>query len=170
MHVAGTDYEMRAQNAIELLITYGWAILIIAIALAALFYFGVFNPQNSVGTSCIINQAFQCSNIQLSTSGLLTFTLLQDGYQQVNITGIGCSENSSNEHILAPNALPATRVYMPEGNESNLTVQCYGASTSKFSGNVGTILNATLYINYISDLGDFPYSSTGKVITRVSHT
>jgi hypothetical protein len=35
---------MKLQSAMEYLLTYGWAILIIAIALVALFYLGVFNP------------------------------------------------------------------------------------------------------------------------------
>ncbi len=34
----------KAQSAMEYLMTYGWAILIIAIALASLFFLGVFNP------------------------------------------------------------------------------------------------------------------------------
>ncbi len=36
----------RLQSAMEYLMTYGWAILIIAIVLAALFSLGVFNPIN----------------------------------------------------------------------------------------------------------------------------
>ena len=36
----------RSQSAMEYLMTYGWAILIIAIALGALFQLGVFNGQN----------------------------------------------------------------------------------------------------------------------------
>ncbi|MCL5680348.1 MAG: hypothetical protein M1465_03355 [Candidatus Marsarchaeota archaeon] len=35
----------KAQSAMEYLMTYGWAILIIAIVLAALYSLGVFNPQ-----------------------------------------------------------------------------------------------------------------------------
>jgi len=34
----------KAQSAMEYLMTYGWAILIISIVLAALFQLGVFNP------------------------------------------------------------------------------------------------------------------------------
>ncbi|MCL5428142.1 MAG: hypothetical protein M1321_03090 [Candidatus Marsarchaeota archaeon] len=159
----------RGQNAIELLAVYGWAIIVISIALAALFYLGVLSPSGSVPTSCVINQAFQCSNVRLSTSGILTFTLLQNHYAQVNITGIGCSEDPSNYHILAPNAIPATRVYMPLGNETNYTVQCYN-SAGEISGGIGLVLNATLYINYVDDLGGFSYSATGSVITKATYT
>ncbi len=36
----------KAQSAMEYLMTYGWAILIISVILAALFQLGVFNPNN----------------------------------------------------------------------------------------------------------------------------
>ncbi len=37
---------MKNQSAMEYLMTYGWAILVIAVVLAALFQLGVFNPSN----------------------------------------------------------------------------------------------------------------------------
>jgi len=39
---------IKAQSAMEYLMTYGWAILIIAVVLGALFQLGVFNPNNFV--------------------------------------------------------------------------------------------------------------------------
>ncbi|MEM3202167.1 MAG: hypothetical protein QXY21_00685, partial [Candidatus Micrarchaeaceae archaeon] len=36
----------KAQSAMEYLMTYGWAILIIAVVLGALFSLGVFNPMS----------------------------------------------------------------------------------------------------------------------------
>ncbi|MGC8662693.1 MAG: hypothetical protein ACP5RT_02830, partial [Candidatus Micrarchaeia archaeon] len=36
----------KAQSAMEYLMTYGWAILIIAVVLGALFQLGVFNANN----------------------------------------------------------------------------------------------------------------------------
>ena len=35
----------KSQSAMEYLMTYGWAILVVLIALGALFYLGVFNPK-----------------------------------------------------------------------------------------------------------------------------
>ncbi|MEM0201836.1 MAG: hypothetical protein QXR73_01515, partial [Candidatus Micrarchaeaceae archaeon] len=48
MEVLGQGYghndKFKSQSAMEYLMTYGWAILIIAVVLAALFELGVFNP------------------------------------------------------------------------------------------------------------------------------
>ncbi|MDE1855812.1 MAG: LamG domain-containing protein [Candidatus Micrarchaeota archaeon] len=41
--------KLRAQSAMEYLMTYGWAILIVAVALAALYQLGVFNPASLQG-------------------------------------------------------------------------------------------------------------------------
>ncbi|MGC8478929.1 MAG: hypothetical protein ACP5NE_03320, partial [Candidatus Micrarchaeia archaeon] len=38
--------SLKAQSAMEYLMTYGWAILIIAVVLGALFQLGVFNANN----------------------------------------------------------------------------------------------------------------------------
>ena len=38
--------RLKAQSAMEYLMTYGWAILIIAIVLGVLYYLGVFNATN----------------------------------------------------------------------------------------------------------------------------
>ncbi|MGC9037471.1 MAG: hypothetical protein ACP5IK_02040, partial [Candidatus Micrarchaeia archaeon] len=40
------DASPKAQSAMEYLMTYGWAILIIAVVLGALFQLGVFNANN----------------------------------------------------------------------------------------------------------------------------
>jgi len=68
---------IKAQSAMEYLMTYGWAILIIAVVLAALFQLGVFNPitfapkappgscqvfrPNGPGTTSFINLEGVCS-------------------------------------------------------------------------------------------------------------
>jgi hypothetical protein len=48
----------KAQAAMEFLMTYGWAILIVLIALGAMFYLGVFSPK--VPEMCSIDSPFLC--------------------------------------------------------------------------------------------------------------
>ena len=65
----------EGQSAMEYLMTYGWAILVIAVALAALFELGVFNGAGSVQT-CIAQAGFVCKNPVYTTQGI-GFTLGQ---------------------------------------------------------------------------------------------
>ena len=69
--------KLRAQSAMEYLMTYGWAILIIAVVLGALFSLGIFNTASLVGTSCIALSGYYCASPVLSTSGVLTLTIGQ---------------------------------------------------------------------------------------------
>ena len=50
--------SISAQSAMEYLMTYGWAILIIAVVLAALFELGVFNGSNLAPQACIAQAGF----------------------------------------------------------------------------------------------------------------
>ena len=60
----------------EYLMTYGWAILIIAVVLAALFELGVFNGSNLAPQACIAESGFVCKNPVYTSSGM-TFTFGQ---------------------------------------------------------------------------------------------
>ncbi len=45
----------KGQAAMEFLMTYGWAILVVLIAVGALAYFGVLNPDKLLGEKCTIS-------------------------------------------------------------------------------------------------------------------
>jgi len=45
----------RAQAAMEFLMTYGWAILVVLIAIGALAYFGVLKPEKFLPEKCVIS-------------------------------------------------------------------------------------------------------------------
>ena len=71
----------KAQSAMEYLMTYGWAILIIAVVLGALFSIGVFSSTSFLGTGCVASSGYLCQNPSLipvaGTSGsFVQLTLL----------------------------------------------------------------------------------------------
>ncbi|MEM0154846.1 MAG: hypothetical protein QW814_03385, partial [Methanothrix sp.] len=68
--------NQKAQSAMEYLMTYGWAILIIAIVLAALFSLGIFSSSSFTGTTCIASSGFICAS-PVWTGGVLHVTLGQ---------------------------------------------------------------------------------------------
>ena len=57
-----TTKGFKGQSAMEYLMTYGWAILIIAIVLAALFSLGVFGGGLGLPNACIAQSGFSCSS------------------------------------------------------------------------------------------------------------
>ena len=62
----------KSQSAMEYLMTYGWAILIIAVVLGALYYLGVFNTANLAPRA----QPGSCKVIRPSGPGTTTFVNL----------------------------------------------------------------------------------------------
>ncbi len=86
---------MKAQSAVEYLMTYGWSILIIAIIIASLIELGVFNSANSTPNSCIGTTGYSCSGVILYSSGTLIVNFGQVGTEPITITGTACTKNST---------------------------------------------------------------------------
>ena len=57
--------QKRLQSAMEYLMTYGWAILSIAVVLTILYYLGFFSSQ-PIPTGCIAEPGFYCQNLVYS--------------------------------------------------------------------------------------------------------
>ncbi len=60
----------KAQAAMEFLMTYGWAILVVLAAIGALAYFGVLSPSNLLPSKCTLSPGFDFGDCKASTSGL----------------------------------------------------------------------------------------------------
>jgi hypothetical protein len=52
--------KKRSQAAMEFLMTYGWAILVVLAAIAALAYFGVLSPEKFLPEKCVLAPGLAC--------------------------------------------------------------------------------------------------------------
>src|SRR3989344_8345070 len=77
--------KRKGQGALEYLMTYGWALLIIVVVGAALFALGVFSPQTREG--CTGFAYFQYSNIVFYGNDSVRLTVI-NGNQDVTITNV----------------------------------------------------------------------------------
>lgn len=85
----------RGQAAMEFLMTYGWAILVVLIAIAALAYFGVLNPSKFLPNSCTIAPGIGCDEFKIETASaqlLLRNGMGRDLYN-VTVEVAGCTES-----------------------------------------------------------------------------
>lgn len=158
---------MKAQSAMEYMMTYGWAIVIIAIALAALIALGVFNPGIFVGQECIVQAGFSCLNYVLSSNGTLMINLEQATEAPINITALGCNTNVTTMFMQQPDNPPSNQVYMPIGSNYTFDVQCYSFDTP-FNGTIGQLYKGNLVINYTDTLTGFPHVAYGTIIDKVT--
>jgi hypothetical protein len=80
------DLNKKGQGALEYLMTYGWALLVIVVVGAALFALGVLNPSTYTQKSCRGFNFFQYQDQQMSTTA---FRLqLLNGANPVAITNM----------------------------------------------------------------------------------
>ena len=52
--------KKRSQAALEFIMTYGWAILVVLISIFALSYFGVLNPDRFLPSKCVFPSGIAC--------------------------------------------------------------------------------------------------------------
>jgi len=113
--------------------TYGWAILIIAVVLGALFSLGVFSGASLLGTTCIASSGYLCTGLVLH-GGTLSFTFGQS-------TGV--------------NWLTANVFYLPSGSASPSSVPsgCVESYPSGISS------GQTVSVSLSGTCGVSPYTS-----------
>lgn len=59
----------KGQAALEFLMTYGWAILVVLAAIAALAYFGVLSPDRFLPNKCTLQGGFSCTEFKVNSAG-----------------------------------------------------------------------------------------------------
>ena len=131
--------EARSQSAMEYLMTYGWAILIVAVVLGALYSLGIFNGVNFLGGTCVAAPGYLCGNPLLSTGGTLSFTY---GYQGPNVTVVGfaCTNTTT-----APSSFASSgSSNLEPGQEESVSVSCPLSS----GATIGTPYSGYLWVEY----------------------
>lgn len=123
----------RAQSAMEYLMTYGWAILIIAVVIGVLYQLGVFGGANTSTNSCLASPGFNCSGITLYGNGTLSFTFGVVSSQTQMIGGIGCSSNAT----IPPSTPIIPALVLSSGGKAEVNTTCPLMSSNlgqKFTG------------------------------------
>jgi hypothetical protein len=172
----------------EYLMTYGWAILIIAVVLAALFSLGVFNQGALLGTSCIGAPGYLCTTpLTLSgTTGAVTFAFGQStGATAYNVilacvsTSNSVSASSLNYNSIFGNGLVVATATVPTaiGNTVNSGTQltitnlpCYTASGSEAGTAIGQPFTGIIWMAYntVASGGATQYAKVGTFSARTS--
>jgi len=73
------DLMKKGQAAMEFLMTYGWALLVVLIAIAALAFFGVLNPSRFLPSTCTLAPGFSCVDYAARATGTAVQLILQNG-------------------------------------------------------------------------------------------
>ncbi len=162
--------KTRAQSAVEYLTTYGWAIIIIAIVLAALYEIGLFNPSGFVSTTCTFPAEFGCLTAVLSsssatTNAIMNVTIQQSTQSVINITAYGCNNLGTPTNMILPNNPPSDVISLAIGGTNSLSITCYN-NYSLLTINPGQLFKGYVIINYTNVQTGFPHTVVGTVIAK----
>jgi hypothetical protein len=150
----------RAQAAMEFLMTYGWAILVVLAAIGALAYFGVLSPGKLVPDKCQVGPGFDIKDCKVSTDSLVI--TLYNGLG-VDIKDTNVSINSTGGSDVPCNTVTAIGD-LPNGATSILTTVCdFSASPAT----VGQRFDGDISIIYTKSGEQLTHTVTGKIQRKV---
>ena len=166
--------DMKAQSAMEYLMTYGWAILIIAVVLAALFELGVFNGSNLAPQACIAESGLQCTNLVYNNTGI-TFTFGQTtgqdyygNYMFIAAEGQGLNANGIPINFTAP----SSGCTITSGNTYAVCGNTIAVGLPGSSGNGGVLVpGQTVTVTFPASLyqiGNIPPYTTSTTATGLA--
>jgi hypothetical protein len=141
----------KAQAAMEFLMTYGWAILVVLAAIAALAYFGVLSPDRFLPEKCTLPSGIACLDFRYTGSAIQMS--IQNG-QGFDMNNISVAVNGTN--CVASDTTTAPT--LTNGQKATYSVSCTPLS-GKFKGAVT--------INYVNQETGMSHSKVGEIIVKV---
>jgi len=142
----------KAQAAMEFLMTYGWAILVVLAAIGALAYFGVLSPDRFMPEKCTLPSGMACTDFTWdNTQGFRLQIQNSAGFDMsgltVSVNGTGCNVADTSFQALNDGD---SHIYDFAGECTNLT--------GKFKGSVN--------IAYTNVQTNMPHSKQGELISK----
>ncbi|MBR9692197.1 hypothetical protein GOV06_05430 [Candidatus Woesearchaeota archaeon] len=141
----------KGQAAMEFLMTYGWAILVVLAAIAALAYFGVLSPDRFLPEKCTMPSGIAC--IDFRYSGTAIEMAIQNG-AGFDMTGISVAVNGTGCNA----ADNSTQTTLTNGQQATYSVTCSPAS-GKFKGDV-----TFAYTNQATSMA---HTKVGEIIIKI---
>lgn len=139
------------QSALEFLVTYAWAFIVIAIVIAAIAYFGVLRPQKILPDRCTFTVSFDCIGHSLSTDGTFKVKLKNNVGTTININRLELFNDAGDDfgctlqNVPVPPALPIANWGLGEVQDLEWA-DCDLASQGFAAGDkVKLIVNMTYY-------------------------
>ena len=93
----------RSQSALEYMMTYGWAILIIVIVAVILYSMGIFNPASSISTTVTGFSSTPVSSAIFTDNGGLSLSVQNSVGYPIEITNITATTTTGGKVTIEPN-------------------------------------------------------------------
>ena len=152
----------KSQAALEFLMTYGWAILVVLVAIGALAYFGVLSPDKFLPAKCTLSSGIGCVDHKVQGTagplgvGLVTVVITNSLGYDINTVIVGAG-GCANYPGSAGSTGTAT---LANGDQKPYTIPCTAAL-------IGSKYNAQLNVSYINANTGVAHNNQGQITTRI---
>jgi uncharacterized protein (DUF58 family) len=144
-------YARKGQAALDFLMTYGWAILLIVLIAAALFVLGIFDIGSFIGNKAVGFTQVAVPAFKVASNGTLTLQLQNQVGNPIRIDSINATY--TNQTV---SSAPSTNLGV---GQTSSTLNA-GAFTGLSSGNSYVV---TVRIGYTDRTTQFNYVETGTL-------
>ncbi|MBD3249229.1 hypothetical protein GF336_04240 [Candidatus Woesearchaeota archaeon] len=148
-YVQNLRFCKKAQAAMEFLMTYGWALLVVLAAIGALAYFGVLSPGKFVPDQCVLVPGLACLDSSV-TSSEINLVLANSLGRDIQVNGLSVGGCNKTLDVLFENGDKRT---------FNITGCDNGEPEEKFSGDI--------IIDYTNRDSGLSKTITGKLTSKV---
>ena len=151
----------KAQAALEFLMTYGWAILLVLVSIGALAYFGVLSPEKFLPAKCTLQSGITCLDHKAvgagASAGITVF--LQNSLGQ-DIDQVVVGAGSCGNYPGTVGSTSTSGQTMANGGQANVFIPCaFTAGVAKYSGQ--------LNVSYRIIETTITHNNVGSIVTRI---
>ena len=139
----------KSQAAMEFLMTYGWAILVVLAAIAALAYFGVLSPEKFLPEKCVLAPGLACVSHKVEPAQI-TLIISNGLGRTITVTSVEVGSCSG-----------AFASDMLSGNETTFTI------TSCSNGASKDAFKADITLGYTEKTTGLTKTVYGDIATKV---
>lgn len=153
-------YGSKGQAALEYLVTYGWAFIVIIAAVSLLAYFGLINPSRYVPESCEFGEQLSCLDQYVDNASIIQLRLKNNFEEDIDVV------NADGQYIVwhgDPSGSAGTDVTIASGEIAR--VQLLSFNKSLFPGDKERY-EATLIFQRSG--GSIKHNISGSFYTEVS--
>jgi hypothetical protein len=159
------NFTKKGQAAMEFLMTYGWALLVVLIAIAALAFFGLLNPSRFLPERCEIAPGLTCMDFNAKTDKDVSIGDAEDNITILLNNGIGQVMKGVQIEISDCNNEGGEMTPIPvlvEGQTQKVEISCGGmVPNTRFRSNMIIRYNTSIQGE------DLPHSKSGYIVVQV---
>jgi hypothetical protein len=154
----------KAQAAMEFLMTYGWAILVVLAAIGALAFFGVFKLDNFMKNKCTIPAGMDCVEDPVIGANTVQFKIANNMGDNITIVDI---QGDSTGDCTANDAVPMATGTGPNGDIADGTTSVI-TYTHGLGLSAGAKIKCKFSIRYYQGSGGLLHPTSVDISGRVS--